>query len=299
MGRILVIRGGALGDFILTLPAIRLLREGYPDNHLEILGYRPIIDIALDAGLADATRSIEYGPMAGFFAPGSDLPEDLVDYFSSFDIVISHLYDPDGFLRGNLERAGVGTLLEGIYKIDEASDEHAARQLARPLEQLALFLDDSAARIPQLDEPRGRRIAIHPGSGSPRKNWPLDRWAALAESILDGIPEAEFLVVTGEAEAGLSFDDWSVPFERAHALPYPDLLVEMSRCSLYLGHDSGVSHLASAAGLPAILLFGPTNPDLWAPTNPKCNVIRAPAGRLENLAPEAVLAQVKEHFETV
>ena len=65
--RILVIRGGAIGDFILTLPAIKLLREAFPNAHLEILGYEHIISIADGRFYANGTRSIEYGAMAGFF----------------------------------------------------------------------------------------------------------------------------------------------------------------------------------------------------------------------------------------
>ena len=89
--RILVIRGGAIGDFILTLPAIKLLRENFPAAHLEILGCRHIIALAEGRAYADATRSIEYGPMAGFFVPRSVLAPDLVEYFASFQQVVSYL----------------------------------------------------------------------------------------------------------------------------------------------------------------------------------------------------------------
>ena len=68
--RILVIRGGAIGDFILTLPAITLLRENFPDAEIEILGYEHIVALAHGRFYATAIRSIEYGPMAGFFVPG-------------------------------------------------------------------------------------------------------------------------------------------------------------------------------------------------------------------------------------
>ena len=71
-GRILVIRGGALGDFILTLPAIRLLRENFRDGPLDILGYRHIAVLA-EGYYADSTRSIDYGPLAGFFNPQAPL----------------------------------------------------------------------------------------------------------------------------------------------------------------------------------------------------------------------------------
>ncbi len=67
MSRILVIRGGAIGDFILTLPAIKLLRDAFPSAHLEILGYKHIVALAEMSGYADAARSIEYGPLSSFF----------------------------------------------------------------------------------------------------------------------------------------------------------------------------------------------------------------------------------------
>ena len=136
--RILVIRGGAIGDFILTLPAIKLLRENFPDAHIEILGYRHIVAVAEGRFYAEGARSIEYGPMAGFFVPNSVLDPALVEYFASFQQVISYLFDPDGFFEGNLRRAGVKNFLPAYQKIDDS--EHASLQLARPLQRLALFL---------------------------------------------------------------------------------------------------------------------------------------------------------------
>ena len=98
MNRILVIRGGAIGDFILTFPALRALREGFPYAHLEILGYKHIAVLAENPFYAQAIRSIEYGALASFFAKNSKLPAELVDHFASFDLIISYLYDPDGNL---------------------------------------------------------------------------------------------------------------------------------------------------------------------------------------------------------
>ena len=89
MRSILVIRGGAIGDFILTLPALKLLRNGFPDARIEILGYKHIIALAENRFYAQATRSIEYGPLASFFSNQSELPAELADYFASFDLVIS------------------------------------------------------------------------------------------------------------------------------------------------------------------------------------------------------------------
>ena len=280
--RILVIRGGAIGDFILTLPAIRLLRENFPDARLEILGYEHIIELARGRFYADATRSIEYGPMAGFFVPNSKLAPDLVEYFASFQQVISYLFDPDLFFENNLRRAGVKNFLAAYARIDDS--QHAAQQLARPLQKLALFLEDAAARLHPSEEDQAagatvsrRRpttpvIAIHPGSGSPRKNWPAENWAALGRWLHETAPQTRLLLIGGEADAAQIATVQTALREAdvllAQNLPLPHLAAVLQRCRLFLGHDSGISHLAAAVGTPCVLLFGPTDPAVWAPANP-------------------------------
>src|SRR5713226_998612 len=136
MNRILVIRGGAIGDFILTLPALKALRETYPGAHIEILGYKHIAALAENRFYAQAVRSIEYGPLSSFFAKDSELSAELTSYFAGFDLIISYLYDPNGIFEANLRRCGTGKILNGPAKIDNF--EHAARQLARPVEELGL-----------------------------------------------------------------------------------------------------------------------------------------------------------------
>ncbi len=187
MPRILVIRGGAIGDFILTLPAIRLIRENFPECHLEILGYRHIASLAEGRFYADATRSIEYGPMAAFFNPRAELDAELSGYFASFQQVISYIFDPDGLFEGGLRRAGVKNLIAGSPKLTD--DTHAAKQLARPLEQLALWLEDPAAAFlsPSDLAAAGARSGEYRQAldrttsrqRRERKNWPLDNWRRL------------------------------------------------------------------------------------------------------------------------
>ena len=303
--RILVIRGGAIGDFILTLPAIALLRENFPDAEIEILGYEHIVALAHGRFYATAIRSIEYSAMAGFFVPGSALAPDLAEYFAGFQQVISYLFDPDGFFEGNLRRAGVKNLLPAYVKIDDS--QHAAQQLARPLGRLALFLDDPAARLhpTEADRTFARQflgdspapvVAVHPGSGSPRKNWPLENWTALGR-WLGSLPEKpRVLLIGGEADTAQFATlpaAWSaLDLLVARDLPLPHLAAVLERCRLFIGHDSGTSHLAAAVGARCVLLFGPTDPAVWAPANPGVRVLPAPEGDLAQLAVETVQAAV-------
>jgi len=306
--RILFIRGGAIGDFILTLPAMQLVRDMLPEVELEVLGYDSISHLAVASGIAVETRSIEYAPMANFFAPRSDLDPALQEYFKSFSVVVSYLYDPDGFFRDNLIRAGVKRLIEASHRVDDlsAEAEPAARQLAKPLESLALYLEKpfvdlefpattANASRSEKNTAQAQRVAIHPGSGSARKNWSADRWIQVARDLVGQNPGLEIVIVSGEAEATVIESFLSlllaVGIEPVHAqhLPLSELGELLRSCDLFLGHDSGMSHLAAACGVPCVLLFGPTRPQVWAPQNPGVHVLAAEAGDLHKISVASVL----------
>src|SRR6266850_1639318 len=305
MNRILVIRGGAIGDFILTLPALKALRDARPRAHMEILGYKHIAVLAENRFYAQAVHSIEYGPLARFFARNSELPAELTDYFASFDLIVSYLYDPDRIFESNLRRCGVQNLICGPAKIVESAG-HAARQLARPMEQLGINVADFAERIfPSIEDREFAReflasvsqpiIAIHPGSGSHEKNWPLENWIDLFSpngrfARLEGL-----VVISGEADEAEPDQlerEWKNRDVRfARNLPLPSLAAVLDR-SIFIGHDSGISHLAAAAGANCILLFGPTDPDVWAPRNENVRVLRGQSGTLNDLDISQVRAAV-------
>ena len=120
MNRILVIRGGAIGDFILTLPALKALRDAHPRAYIEILGYKHIAVLAETRFYAQAVRSIEYGPLSRFFAKDPELPADLANYFACFDLIISYLHDPDRIFENNLRRCNGENLIRGPAKIDDS-----------------------------------------------------------------------------------------------------------------------------------------------------------------------------------
>jgi len=309
MDRILVIRGGAIGDFVLTLPALKALRDARPQTHMEILGYKHIAVLAENRFYAQAVRSIEYGPLARFFARNSELPAELTDYFASFDLIVSYLYDPDRIFEANLRRCGVENLIYGPARIVE-NTSHATRQLAQPIEQLGINVADLSERIfPSKEDREFAReflasmprpiIAIHPGSGSHEKNWPLDKWIDFF-SQANGFPGLErVLVISGEADQAQTdqlqreWENRGVRF--AKNLPLPRLAAVLEHAT-FIGHDSGISHLAAAVGSNCILLFGPTNPDVWAPKNGNVRVLSSPTKRLRDLEIDFVKAALAELF---
>jgi heptosyltransferase-2 len=303
MNRILVIRGGAIGDFILTLPALKALRDARPHAHIEILGYKHIAVLAENRFYAQAVHSIEYGRLARFFARNSELPAELADYFAGFDLIVSYLYDPDQIFETNLRRCGVKNLICGPARILESAG-HAARQLARPIEKLGIEVVDLAERIfPSLEDRNFARdslasapqpiVAIHPGSGSHEKNWPVENWIALLSPSDRFAAFNRLVVISGEADEDRIRQlerEWKNRGVRfARNLPLPHLAAVLER-SIFIGHDSGISHLAAAVGANCILLFGPTNPDVWAPRNENVRVLRAAGGKLDDLRIDMVEA---------
>lgn len=298
-GKILVIRGGAIGDFILTLPVFAALREQFPQAHLEVLGYPHIANLALAGRLVDQVRSIEARPLAQFFARGGDLSEELRDYFSSFAIIVSYLYDPDKIFQTNVAGCSKAQFIAGLHRPVESLKLHATKVFLQPLERLAIFDPDP---IPQLEldsQPKiPNQIALHPGSGSERKNWPETKWSELLAQLLTET-KFNFLLVGGEAEGKrLRKLSTHLPCERfqiAQNLPLVDLAGRLKTCAAFIGHDSGISHLASALDLPGLLLWGDTIEEIWRPQSPRTKIIRD-VRSLADLPVTRVLDEFKKLF---
>lgn len=282
---ILVIRGGALGDFILTLPVLAALRRHFPTCQLQILGYPGPASLAVAAGLAGQSRAIESRDFSGFFVRDGSWNAHCEEWFAQFNLIISYLHDPDGVFRSNVSRCTGAPFVIGPHKPDETSGMHAAEQLLRPLQELGIETTDSRPRLVLPPRIKRRRLALHPGSGSESKNWPETKWAELLRRLCDR-SEWEILLIGGEAEgdrcARLAAN---LPASRvgvAQSLPLVELAGQMQECAGFVGHDSGITHLAAALDLPGLVLWGETVLTTWRPRSDRMKILRHPTG-LANL----------------
>ena len=310
LGKILVIRGGAIGDFILTLPVLTALRRQFPLAPLEVLGYPHIVQLALAGGLADQVRSIEARALAGFFAARSPLDQDLANYFGSFSLILSYLYDPDTIFRVNVARCSKAQFIVGPHRPSDTLDLHATEVFLQPLERLAIFSADPIPRL-RLDSRRASTmpladthphdapggtpcLALHPGSGSERKNWPEEKWAEFLRGLAVAT-DLKFLLVGGEAEGDrLNRLSAALPkdrTQRAQNLPLLELAVRLQQCRAFVGHDSGISHLAAALGLDGLILWGNTNCSVWGPRSERMGILRTD-GRLDRLPAKQVMEEL-------
>ena len=269
-GRILIIRGGAIGDFILTLPALAALRKQFPQTHLNVLGYPHIAALAELGGHAHETRSIEARALAGFFARNGTLDPALQEFFGGFNIIISYLYDPDEIFQTNVRRCTAAQFITGPHRPDERVPRHATEVFLKPLEQLAIFNADPTPRLALNSQPSTLHLlALHPGSGSAKKNWPEEQWGELVRRIATET-NWRVLLIGGEAEVErLQRLASLVPVERLEVClhrPLPEVARRLATCRAFLGHDSGITHLAAAVGLRGVALWGETNAAIWRPS---------------------------------
>jgi heptosyltransferase-2 len=280
---ILVIRGGAVGDFIVALPAIHALRERWPGARIECLGYPRTTALGAGRFYFDGIRSLERGTLAGFFVtrPGAILDPEWMDYFGDFDLVVSWLYDPDEAFAKNVRRCGVPELWARSPQIEKGFGAPAARHFLDTLLfdtaqadlRSRLFPSEADRTVAASFYDGPKFIALHPGSGSPTKNWPVANWA----QVIPRLP-LPVVLVGGEADGPALEALAPLAAGVVREKPLPELAAFLGRAALFLGHDSGITHLAAAAGAPVVAIFGPTDPTVWAPPGPGATVLRGGAG---------------------
>lgn len=277
MQRILVLRGGALGDFLVTLPALLLLRQRWPAAAIEIVGNATAAELARARGWVTTVHSQHERRWSGLYG-SAPLPSELADWIGRFDLVVNYWPDPESELARRFpSRPGQRYLQASALPVRAP----AAAHYCAPLAELGLVTGDFFQPLAPLVAERDRatsRILIHPGSGSPRKNWPQRNWLELMRQL-----PAPLALILGEAEAPNwgNLDLGGVP--RLEQRPLEELVAHLYQCRLFLGHDSGISHLAAACGAPCLLLFGPTDSATWAPPSPQVKVL-GPVGDLTSLS---------------
>jgi heptosyltransferase-2 len=283
---ILVIRGGAIGDFILTLPVLAALRQRFPQARLSVLGRPHIPQLAQVGGLADEVHSIEARWLVPLFVREGDLGREAREFFARFDLVVSYLSDPDGIFYENLTRYSGARLIAGPHRPDESLPLHATEVFLKPLEALGIGRADPVPRLPlgahqssctPGPETSPPTVSLHPGSGSERKNWPELKWDELISRLLEE-NRLDVLLVGGEAEASrldrLAAGRSSPRLRLARHLPLVDLARRLEGCTAFVGHDSGLSHLAAALGLPCVILWGDSVETVWRPQSDRCIILR-------------------------
>jgi heptosyltransferase-2 len=287
--RILVIRAGALGDTLLALPAIAELRRlAGPSGRLEVAGTEPAIHLALGPRLASEVHSIDRARFRALFQESADDAE-LLSFLRGFALVVAWSNDALlAGLNGKLSRLGIPLLAgpprppAGVHASDHLYRSLAPLGAVGPAPPPEVDLDvESGLSAREFLRQNGLRerefIAIHPSSGSSRKNWPWDRFRDLARKLRHD--EQPLLWIEGEADRKVvAAVAESVKAPVARDLPLTVLAALLASSRGFVGNDSGVTHLAAAVNAPTVALFGPTDRRTWAPRGPRVLVVEHDIG---------------------
>ena len=270
----------------MTLPVLREIRESYSDAEVLLLGILPQARLAMPE-FVDRVERLDGPDLLPIFIDGV-LPEIVQTRLAGFDLALNFVPDLDGVIARNLAAAGVKQVIS--WSPGRRPDIHAVFALADLLGPLGLALRDPVPRLAIGARPvHSATLGFHVGSGSPQKNWPIDYWLAFLRRV-DGLFD-DFLLVGGEADDKVVHEflgRWNIPRLRILLnASLPNLCQALNDCAFFIGHDTGVTHLAAAIGTPTVALFGPTNPDLWAPLGEHVTIVRSPDTLMASISVDA------------
>ncbi len=279
--RVLIIRSGAIGDTLLLLPALKALLG---KTRVAFAGREPAIDFVGD--FVSLCINLETGGWHRLFM---DVPlggKTATHPFPEADLVVLFSAGDREQLKKNLKAfwAPARTFLFPPFP-QKGQRIHVARYLARCLHSAELPLNADRAFKAAITEPilqlpenheKPFRLVIHPGSGDSEKNHPPGFWIEMLRRLREN-PRFAHLTPTlllGPAERGVR-----EPFENVKGLqiiisPSKERLVNtLGASAVYLGHDSGITHLSGLLGIPTVALFRSTDPSQWRPLGPFVRVV--------------------------
>ena len=273
---LLIIHQGALGDFITTFPALHLLRRQY--RSIDAVCQKKLGTLAGYLEIIDSHFPLESAAAATLYS--ETVHPELQRIIGSYHSII--LFSFSKILEDAIQRL----TRENIYRIAPRPEPqkkiHVAAHLITGLKAAGLFPNSMAPDRPKrLSTERGQRgpgydasgIILHPGSGSPRKNWSLSNYIRLAGMLKAAGRQPMFICGPAEQEMVPILTDSGYPVREMDDLIA--LAEYLQRSGGFIGNDSGVSHLAAYLGIPTVAVFGPSDPDRWRPIGRTVSIVQA------------------------
>ncbi|WP_455388028.1 glycosyltransferase family 9 protein [Petrachloros mirabilis] len=286
---ILVIHPGALGDVLLAVPAIRELRAQHPQHQLALCAKGSVAQVLLECKEIDARISIEGSAWGEVFDPDAPLKGELKDWLSCCDRAIAWMQDERGTLASVLRKAGArSTIVSSPFAMGLKATHQSDRFCEIAKVSPASVVSSEPLRLPGEMRSLGRAclenaaigldrplVAVHPGSGSPQKSVAVRTMARMIAKIQgEGVIP---IVIEGPADREAVRDllgEIPSPITVIRPLDLRTLAGVLSHTRLFVGHDSGVTHLVALLGVPTVAIFGPTDPERWAPLGSHVTIMK-------------------------
>ena len=285
---LLVVHPGSLGDVLLALPAMRALRAAFPVHALGLLAQREIGRLLLAGTEVHKSFALEGASLTNILAGTGMMDAEMEQWLSVCDVAVGWMTDPDRSLHLALREFRISHILvatphspgyrsvhqtdrflETITSIASTSPHSSALQLPHDV------MKEAACRLTSMGiVPSRPMVVIHPGSGSRHKCVTSE----LLENLLKGYESNRIvpLVIGGPADVeqvALLQRSCSEPFRLLQNLDLLSVAGVITYADCFVGHDSGLTHLAACLHVPTVALFGPTDSQRWAPRGPHVRVV--------------------------
>ena len=312
--RAAIINPGAIGDNLLTLPLAEYMKKTLALDAVDFIGNADYIEYLQGRSCISSTRSINSLPLYNLFVDPDEFALDegqkLAKLLRSYEWIVSFLGDAGSSFEDNLI-ASIYTSHPAHISIlplipDEKASTHVSRfyiekfQQANDLQQTDFKFNPDAKLIQSIEtdiengkmlarslgvDAAKKEVVIHPGSGGQYKCCHIENICAIARNLKAGGHEIIFLLGPAETERFSAEEKSALAAigKLFSSLPLRQTMQIIASCNCFLGHDSGISHLSAALGIPTIVMFGPTNPDVYRPIGPQVEVITAPADSFSGL----------------
>ncbi|MHC4721410.1 MAG: glycosyltransferase family 9 protein [Planctomycetota bacterium] len=316
-----IITPGAVGDCLLMLPLARFMKESCKLGSIEFIGHTEYIDFYPGRTCVDGIRSIDSIDFHRLFADAKDFAvEDgdaLITAFGRYSWIVSFLGEGDKNFEHNLiftvhcsHSAEVTTLPLvakvgfsghiGEFYINQFNAANTLWVVPPQFSTSDRLVQPTRADIScgqsllqsQGIDPAGRVIVIQPGSGGREKCWHLDNFCKLGEMLAKKDMQVLFLLGPVELER---FDNNSMKKIEGVGKCISGLglaeVMQITACAhLYIGNDSGITHLAASLGAATLAIFGPTDPAIYGPIGPRVTIFNAETDSFSGPFPTSTLA---------
>ena len=274
--KLCIIHQGALGDVVLTFPAIIALRQKY--DRIDILCQGQIGKLAAKLGLVDKAYPLEAAYFATLFSDQIDAK--VKDLISSDTKIIAFSFSAE--LEKAINQISAHPCLRipprppvrtSIHVSEYVSQHLIAAELIKAVDVNEVVITWQKQRVRKRRRSMDTsKIILQPGAGSKRKRWPLDQYLKLARVLEKKELQPHF--VCGPAELDLIEDIRNADRAVHHFSELTDLADELESAGGYIGNDSGVSQLAAFLGVASVVIFGPADPQRWKPVGDSVDIVR-------------------------
>jgi heptosyltransferase-2 len=300
--RLLIRSTNWIGDAVMTTPAVRTIRKGFPNAHISLLA-KPWVSPVFESSEHIDRLLIYDGERRhkGFFGKFC-LARDLKKYDFDAAILLQNAFEAAliSFLAGIPLRIGYNTdarrllLTHAVPCTNEIKKKHQTEYYLNILRGIGIGQDnrDLYLKLNQRDRFRAEKIlleqhlflddkiiGINPGATyGPAKQWPLDRYARLADRI-QAFAGVRVIIFGGPADKSLgqkiSQRMRHRPVDLSGKTSLGEAMALIERCNLFITNDSGLMHVAAALDVPLVAVFGSTNPAATGPLGSNSKVVQA------------------------